>query len=54
MYDLVCDCPYHLGTGECDLLSDPTGKRKYPQGCPKRFSSKPFTRHPKKSFSDIL
>ena len=54
MYDLVCDCPYRLGTGECDLLTQPLGKRKYPQGCPKTFGTKTLTRNPRKPFPDIF
>ncbi|WP_214658832.1 hypothetical protein [Candidatus Formimonas warabiya] len=36
MHDMLCDCPFRLGTGECDLDLRPPGARKFPKGCPKR------------------
>jgi len=42
MDEKICDCPYSVGLGSCDLLSDPVGNRKYPPppGCPKTFRLK--------------
>jgi hypothetical protein len=36
MHDLICDCPYRYGNGECSLELFPAGEhRHYPVHCPK-------------------
>jgi hypothetical protein len=36
MHEMICDCPFSQGFGECALeLNSPPGTRKYPAHCPK-------------------
>lgn len=48
MHDLICDCSYRAGGGEYNLLTDPTGKRHFPQGYTKRLGRQTSTRNPGK------
>ncbi|MCR6543998.1 hypothetical protein [Dehalobacterium formicoaceticum] len=54
MFDLICDSPYRLGTGENDSLSLPINKRKYPRDYGKRISQKTLTRSSETAFSLTL
>lgn len=37
MPDMICDCPYRFGNGECELeLMGNIGERVFPRNCPKK------------------
>ncbi len=52
MHDLICDCPFRLGMGDCDLSLVLQGERKYPKGCPKRLD-KVSLKNTKGTLTDI-